>query len=297
MRKYIILLFISAFALGACDKNDDYTVREWTVASQLGISHGFHTLQPVLLVKANDDTSWRAVYEGIEGFDYEPGYEYKLRIKAKQLADPPQDASSVRYSLLELISKTPARSNIPDSYYPTFTMEVAPRTRQLLRRIVPQRPFPRSRPERLAAVAVPDRGIRLRTGLQLQAESRHLGRRSGRRILHGTVFGARNAGQTAGAGVNRQRYLRTGPSYEGPVFTFRTPGGFHPRHSSGVIHPTLSVRRHLPGAIHPTLSVRHSLQASFLQRRKRKNMPSNAHGNGEQRWPRHHHPESGAKTQ
>ena len=28
MRKYIILLFISAFALGACDKNDDYTVRE-----------------------------------------------------------------------------------------------------------------------------------------------------------------------------------------------------------------------------------------------------------------------------
>lgn len=66
------------------------------------------------------------VYEGIEGFDYEPGYEYKLRIKAKQLAEPPQDASSVRYSLLELISKTPARSNIPDSYYPTFTMEVAP---------------------------------------------------------------------------------------------------------------------------------------------------------------------------
>ena len=57
MRKYIILLFISAFALGACDKNEDYTVREWTVASQLGISHGFHTLQPVLLVKANDDTS------------------------------------------------------------------------------------------------------------------------------------------------------------------------------------------------------------------------------------------------
>lgn len=90
----------------------------------------------------------------------------------------------------------------------------SPRTRQLLRRIVPQRPFPRSRPERLAAVAVPDRGIRLRAGLQLQAESRHLGRRSGRRILHGTVFGARNAGQTAGAGVNRQRYIRTGPSYD-----------------------------------------------------------------------------------
>ena len=51
----------------------------------------------MLLVKANDDTSWRAVYEGIEGFDYEPGYEYKLRIKAKQLADPPQDESTLLY--------------------------------------------------------------------------------------------------------------------------------------------------------------------------------------------------------
>lgn len=214
MRKYIILLFISAFALGACDKNDDYTVREWTVASQLGISHGFHTLQPVLLVKANDDTSWRAVYEGIEGFDYEPGYEYKLRIKAKQLAEPPQDASSVRYSLLELISKTPARSNIPDSYYPTFTMEVAPEPVSYYGELYLSVRFPEVGLNDWQRWAVPDRGIRLRTGLQLQAESRHLGRRSGRRILHGTVFGARNAGQTAGAGVNRQRYIRTGPSYD-----------------------------------------------------------------------------------
>lgn len=126
MKRYIILLFISAFALTACDKEDDYSVREWTVASQLGISHGYFALQPVLLVKANDDTSWRALYEGIEGFDFQPGYEYRLRIKARQLSDPPQDASSIRYSLLELISKTPARSAIPDSYYPTFTMEVAP---------------------------------------------------------------------------------------------------------------------------------------------------------------------------
>lgn len=126
MKRYIILLFISAFALTACNKEDDYSVREWTVASQLGISHGYLALQPVLLVKANDDTSWRALYEAIEGFDFQPGYEYRLRIKARQLSDPPQDASSIRYSLLELISKTPARSAIPDSYYPTFTMEVAP---------------------------------------------------------------------------------------------------------------------------------------------------------------------------
>ena len=108
MRKYIILLFISAFALGACDKNDDYTVREWPVASQLGISHGFHTLQPVLLVKANDDTSWRAVYEGIEGFDYEQGYSYKLKV-GTSVVGVDEGYYTVQYSVLEMLDKQPAQ--------------------------------------------------------------------------------------------------------------------------------------------------------------------------------------------
>ena len=108
MRKYIILLFVSAFALGACDKNDDYTVREWTVASQLGISHGFHTLQPVLLVKANDDTSWRAVYEGIEGFDYEQGYSYKLKV-GTSVVGVDEGYYTVQYSVLEMLDKQPAQ--------------------------------------------------------------------------------------------------------------------------------------------------------------------------------------------
>ena len=88
MKRYILTLLLAAFACTACDKDDEYEIREWTVASQLGIAHGPHTLQPVLLVKANDDTSWRALYGGIEGFEYQPGYEYRLRIKAEQLPDP-----------------------------------------------------------------------------------------------------------------------------------------------------------------------------------------------------------------
>ena len=116
MKRYILTLLLAACVCTACDKDDEYEIREWTVASQLGIAHGASTLQPVLLVKANDDTSWRAVYQGIEGFDFEAGYEYRLRIKAEQLPDPPQDGSSIRYTLLEQISKTPATSVIPDQF-------------------------------------------------------------------------------------------------------------------------------------------------------------------------------------
>ena len=126
MKRYILTLLLAACVCTACDKDDEYEIREWTVASQLGIAHGASTLQPVLLVKANDDTSWRAVYQGIEGFDFEAGYEYRLRIKAEQLPDPPQDGSSIRYTLLEQISKAPATSVIPERFFPAFTMEVAP---------------------------------------------------------------------------------------------------------------------------------------------------------------------------
>ena len=104
MKRYILTLLLAAFACTACDKDDEYEIREWTVASQLGI----------------------ALYGGIEGFEYQPGYEYRLRIKAEQLPDPPQDGSSIRYTLLEQISKAPATSVIPERFFPAFTMEVAP---------------------------------------------------------------------------------------------------------------------------------------------------------------------------
>lgn len=126
MKKHLSILLLSLFAFTACDKDDDYRVREWTVASQLGIAHGAHSLQPVLLVKTGDDTAWRALYNNIEGFSFEAGYEYRLRVKADKIADPPQDGSTVRYVLLEQIAKTPAESDIPQRFYPDFTLEIAP---------------------------------------------------------------------------------------------------------------------------------------------------------------------------
>ena len=49
-------------------------------------------------------------YDGIDGFDYEQGYEYRLRIEqfdAWPGQEPPQDAGRYGYRLIEIISKTP----------------------------------------------------------------------------------------------------------------------------------------------------------------------------------------------
>ena len=52
-------------------------------------------------------------YDGIEGFDYEAGYDYRLRIGKYDPwggEEPPQDAGQYSYRLLEQLEKTPAES-------------------------------------------------------------------------------------------------------------------------------------------------------------------------------------------
>ena len=52
-------------------------------------------------------------YDGIEGFEYEPGYDYRLRIGKYDPwggAEPPADAGQYAYRLVEQLEKSPAPS-------------------------------------------------------------------------------------------------------------------------------------------------------------------------------------------
>jgi len=62
--------------------------------------------QKCLLIKENPEDDWTMYYDSIQGFDYEPGYEYELRITEEEIENPPADASSIRWTLVELVSKT-----------------------------------------------------------------------------------------------------------------------------------------------------------------------------------------------
>lgn len=61
--------------------------------------------QKCLLVKEDPKDDWTFFYGQIEGFEYEPGYEYELRIMEEKVKDPPADASSIRWILLEVVKK------------------------------------------------------------------------------------------------------------------------------------------------------------------------------------------------
>jgi len=54
-----------------------------------------------------DDDDWRIFSTPIEGFQYEWCYDHELRVSSRELVNPPMDGSSVEYTMVERVAKTP----------------------------------------------------------------------------------------------------------------------------------------------------------------------------------------------
>lgn len=64
--------------------------------------------QKCMLVKENQEDDWGLFYDQIDGFDYEEGYNYKITVRVEDVPNPPAGGSSIRWILVDVISKTPA---------------------------------------------------------------------------------------------------------------------------------------------------------------------------------------------
>lgn len=53
-----------------------------------------------------DAKDWHLFHQNIEGFAYEPGFDYELLVREEKVDSPPADASSVKYILVKVVSKT-----------------------------------------------------------------------------------------------------------------------------------------------------------------------------------------------
>ena len=109
--KFIIAIFFSAIALNTCEKNSTEKAEETILyvnsskvdCTGVGKMKCLQTQESVTL-KPND---WKNFYGNIEGFEFEPGYIYKLAVKKEKLdpATVPADASTLKYSLVKVIEK------------------------------------------------------------------------------------------------------------------------------------------------------------------------------------------------
>ncbi len=62
--------------------------------------------QKCMQVRQSEDAEWTLFYDQIVGFEYEPGYEYELRVSETKIDNPPADASSLELTLVEVVRKT-----------------------------------------------------------------------------------------------------------------------------------------------------------------------------------------------
>ncbi|KAG4080266.1 hypothetical protein HA402_010758 [Bradysia odoriphaga] len=63
-------------------------------------------LRKCLQVKEDPAESYRNFYDDIDGFDFESGYEYVLKVNAEAIENPPADGSAIKYTLLKEVSKS-----------------------------------------------------------------------------------------------------------------------------------------------------------------------------------------------
>lgn len=108
-----LLMFICLFWT-ACKDDDKPTdiVKEiaMSVYSETGIMYALfdtdkeHPIECMLVKTEDNSKEWQPLaFDAIEGFTYERGHEYELRVKRTILANPPMDAPDRTYSLVSIL--------------------------------------------------------------------------------------------------------------------------------------------------------------------------------------------------
>lgn len=117
LKHFFAVLGILMLSIGvSCEKQEDsdngQTWEErWVIGSKTII--GSNRIL-CFWIKKNDNPVWQMARGYIKGFTYEEGYEYVVDVKATVVPDPPQDAGSITYSLIRIISKEKKDSDVPE---------------------------------------------------------------------------------------------------------------------------------------------------------------------------------------
>lgn len=104
----LIFLFLTLLCVTGCDDDKDEIVL-MTVSATPGYIVPWGADFPMEYVSAMEDGEIYSSYfhpKEIEGFAYERGYEYRIRVRKIQIENPPADGSSIRYVWINTLSQT-----------------------------------------------------------------------------------------------------------------------------------------------------------------------------------------------
>lgn len=96
MKSYYIIVLVLAFFFSSCQEEKTFFVAD----------HFGDCEEQCLLIRENETDEWINLIDKIEGFDYEVGHAYKLKIKIEKINNSEAtDKANYKYTLIEIISK------------------------------------------------------------------------------------------------------------------------------------------------------------------------------------------------
>lgn len=103
----IILLLVVTSCKSSNSENEASGITYWINSSRVPCV-GVGPME-CLEVRQAESADWQLFYSNIEGFNYEPGFLYRIKVREEK-RDPenmPADVSSVRYILVSVEEKIP----------------------------------------------------------------------------------------------------------------------------------------------------------------------------------------------
>ena len=90
-------------ALTGCSESTD-TTRLW-IGPERVECEGVAPMM-CLQVAESKDSDYQLFYDTIEGFDYQEGTSYVIDVSITEVENPPADASSLQYTLVEIVEES-----------------------------------------------------------------------------------------------------------------------------------------------------------------------------------------------
>lgn len=112
----VIVGFLAYFATNSCSMvghSDEAKVINMRINhfKQTGIGEGLYLVYLVQEEEKIGGEDWSYLYDEIEGFNYELGYIYDIKVRKVEVENPPADASSIKYILVNVRSKEKVPEN------------------------------------------------------------------------------------------------------------------------------------------------------------------------------------------
>lgn len=108
MKITLALAFSSLLGMSLCTPENDPSLENWWIDGTTVSCVGAYPMNCLQVQKNEkiDPNAWELFYDQIEDFEAEPGVIYQAKVKVTPKAEPiPQDASSMHYKLIEVVSK------------------------------------------------------------------------------------------------------------------------------------------------------------------------------------------------